>query len=221
MTRLPIHVKAKAVVLRKRGYSLSEISEELKISKSTSSLWLTNVTLPKRAIERLTKKKILGQYKTILIRQEKRKRLISFFEEKAASDLKTIRMSKNISKLLCALVYYCEGAKGTDRYVTFINSDPSLIQLFLFVFRKSFLIDESKFRLLMHLHTYHKENKQKLFWSNVTNIPIEQFMHSYRKPNTQKRIRENYQGCVSIRYYDAIIAKELLAYYRIAAKQFK
>lgn len=218
--RLPVDIKEKAITLRKKGYSLSEIANKLNISKSTSSLWLSNVSLPRLAIKRLTEKKILGQYKTILLRQEKRKRLIALFEQKAMKSLKTITLSKNISKLLCALVYYCEGVKGSDKYVTFINSDPSLVRVFLFLFRKSFVLNESKFRLLMHLHAYHSEKTQKLFWSKVTNISIDQFMHSYRKPNTQKRIRENYQGCVSIRYYDAIIAKELLAYYRIAAKRF-
>lgn len=218
--RLPLSVKEKAIRLRKNGYSLSEIATKLTISKSTCSLWLNNIPLPERAIKRLAEKKILGQYKTVLLRQEKRRRQIALIEQKATKNLKRITLSTNLSKLLCAMVYYCEGVKGSDKNVTFINSDPSLIRLFLSLFRKAFLLNESKFRLLMHLHTYHSERTQKLFWSKTTDIPINQFMHSYRKPNTQKRLRENYQGCVSIRYYDAIIAKELLAYYRTAAKLY-
>lgn len=218
--RLPIEIKKLAVQKRKAGYSLSEIASELHISKSTSSLWLHSIPLSEKGIRRLTKKKILGQYKTILIRQERRKRQTALIENNAMVTIKTIRLSKRLSKLLCALIYYCEGVKGADNHVTFINSDPGLVRLFLSLFRKAFSLDEKKFRILMHLHAYHSERTQKLFWNKITNIPFNQFLRTYRKSNTKKRIRENYQGCVSIRYYDVIIIRALLAYYRMATKRF-
>ncbi len=53
----------------------------------------------------------------------------------------------------------------------------------------------------------------KTFWSEVTSIPLTQFNKSYRKTNTGKTKKAGYQGCASIYYYDAKIAKELTALY--------
>ncbi len=91
--------------------------------------------------------------------------------------------------------------------------DPSLIALFLDLLRKGFKINESKLRILMHLHNYHDEVIQKEFWSIVTNIPFAQFHQSYWKPNTGKRKHAHYPGCIALSYYDAKIAKELKAIY--------
>ncbi len=64
----PTKVKDKAVGLRKKGYSYKEISSSLKIAKSTASTWLKTTKLSKKAILRLKKRKILGQYKSLLTR---------------------------------------------------------------------------------------------------------------------------------------------------------
>ena len=79
---------------------------------------------------------------------------------------------------------------------------------------KGFVIDEGKFRALIHLHDYHGEEKQINFWSKITRIPRKQFFKSYRKPNTGKRIKKDYPGCLAISYYDAKVAKQLWAYYK-------
>jgi len=38
MSRLPLNIKEKAISLRRKGYSIKEISVNLSIAKSTSSL---------------------------------------------------------------------------------------------------------------------------------------------------------------------------------------
>src|SRR3989338_5397304 len=43
----------KAVALRKRGYSMREISERLHVSKSSVSLWVRSVPLSPQALKRL------------------------------------------------------------------------------------------------------------------------------------------------------------------------
>ena len=70
----------------------------------------------------------------------------------------------------------------------------------------------------MHLHEYHDEEKQKKYWSKIANIPLKQFHRSFLKQNTKKRIRDNYPGCVSVSYYNAQIAKELIVLYNCFAK---
>jgi transposase-like protein len=220
MTRFSIEIKERAIQFRKKGHSLSELALKFKISKSTLSEWMKVVTLSSSALQRLKKKQILGQYKTILLRKKKRLDRNNKIFLKTKTSLHKFRVDKTNVKVLCALLYYCEGVKGTDKLVTFINSDPTLIKLFLFLFRKAFNINESKFRIIMHLHDYHNEKVQKKFWSELTKIPINQFYKTYRKPHSKKRIRNNYPGCVSIRYYDGIIASEILAVYKIVINKF-
>ncbi len=220
MIQLSIELKNKAKRLRKTGFSLKEISDKLNISKSTSSLWLRNIDLSLKAQQRLQKRKIFGQYKTILVRKNKRDKCQKELNKQSSLLLDQFSLDQRLSKILCSLIYFCEGAKRSDTLVTIINSDPNLIALFLALFRKSFNISEEKFRVIMHLHEYHDENKQKMYWSKITGIVTSQFRKTYIKPNTKKRIRESYPGCVSIRYYDAIIAKELLSLFKVFSIKF-
>ena len=220
MNKLPLSLKKQAVQLRIKGYSIAEISNELLIAKSTAWVWTNLVALPSQAIERLNQRKIERQKKSKESLARKKEAYIHIFQKNAEQSLKKVDLDANMAKLLCSLIYYCEGVKGTGKLVTFVNSDASLVKLFLALFRKAFTIDESKFRILMHLHEYHNEEKQKNFWSLVTGLPSNQFIKTFWKANTKKRIREQYPGCVSIRYHDAIIAKELLTWYKVAASHF-
>jgi hypothetical protein len=73
------------------------------------------------------------------------------------------------------------------------------------------VVNESKFHPCVHLHEYHSLEMQLDFWSKVTNIDKRQFIRPYIKGHTAKRKREGYQGCISIRYYDADLARRLTA----------
>lgn len=213
-----IKFKEKAIKLRRQGYSLKEISKILNIAKSTSSLWLSNVSLSTKAQSRLKSLKILGQYKSINTAHKKRVLQESILLGEVSQFLSKISITPGISKLCCALLFWCEGAK-VNNLVKFTNSDPLLIKTFLHLLRTGFDINESKLRIIMHLHEYHKEKRQKVFWGKVTKIPLRQFHRSYLKPNTGKRKRLNYPGCVSISYYDAKVAKELAAIYNVFAQR--
>lgn len=80
-------------------------------------------------------------------------------------------------------------------------------------------IDERKFRVLMHLHEYHDEEKQRVFWSRLTNIPRSQFLKTFRKPHTGKRVKEDYPGCIAIYYNSSETARKLKAIYKVFSEQ--
>lgn len=210
--------KEKAIFLRKQGSSLREISEVLKVSKSTASLWLRDLKLSSSALKTLEEKKTNGRKKGNDRQKEK-----SLQKEKnicvlTAQYLDTTSFSREQAKGLCALLYGCEGAKNDTR-AAFINSDPGLICFFLILFRKAFSVDEKKFRVQMHLHEYHDERRQLKFWANITGIPVEQFSKTFQKKNGGKNIREGYQGCISVRYNSADVQKELISVYREILKR--
>lgn len=212
-----IGIKERAITLRRRGYSLKEISELLKIAKSTASVWLANIALSTNAQKRLAQKQILGQYKTVLLKRRQKNLLRKANEAKAYEVIKNIPFSKEYIKLCCALMWWCEGNKNSS-FLRLTSSDVTLIRNFLSLLRKGFMLDESKFRALVHLHAYHNDYKQKRFWSQVTEIPLGQFHKSFQKNNSGKRTKENYPGCIAVTYYDARIAKELEALYNVFTK---
>ena len=201
-------IQQKAIKLRKSGFSLKEISDKLSISKSTASVWLKNTTINNVGKNRLNNKILDARKKGIERIKNKRKIVDSIINEKVILLLKDFKRDLITDKVLCSLLYWCEGGK-TEGAIYFTNSDPVLVKCFLKLLRGSFDINEDKFRVCLHLHSYHDENKQKMFWSKVTNIPINRFFKIYKKINTGKTKKNSYQGCISLRYYDHKTFKEI------------
>lgn len=208
--------KQQAVILRKQGCSLQEISIKLGVSKGTASIWLQRTPLSARARERIQKRRDEGSRKsraTLNSRTNKRLTEALGFAQKT---LGNIADTVDNSRLYCALLYWCEGEKSkNDKSLFFTNSDPLLVKLFLKHLRKGYAIEEQKFRVCIHLHSYHDSKKQLLFWSQVTNIPLTQFIKPYQKLNSGKNKRVGYAGCASVRYHDVRIARQIIAIARV------
>lgn len=209
--------KQKAINLRKKGYSLAEISKILYISKSSASVWTKTTILDERAVARL--KRIVENGQKIGIEKiiKKRTKILKDINDVVNHLFATLNFTKNIKKIFCALLYWCEGEKRGNS-VVFSNSDPSMIKTFITLLRNSFLIDEDKFRICLHLHPYHDVSRQKKFWSKITSVPIKKFSKVYIKKNGGKTPKKEYPGCVSLRYYDYKIAIELNNIWKMFSK---
>ena len=214
MPRHPIELKKKARSLRNIGYSVKEIAKQLKISQSTSSLWVRDIQLNERAQKRLRERRLLPYYKSAIRWRKKREEEERGIRSDVMKTIKGLKQDIKHIQIYCSLLYWCEGGKGYYESVRFVNSDPILIKTFLTLFPKGFRISENKLRVLMYLHSYHNEKTQKDFWSTLTKIPKTQFNKTFLKPNTKKRIRDNYPGCVAISYHDRKVARLLRAIYK-------
>lgn len=214
-----IETKHKAIKLRRAGFSIREIARKFGITQSTSSLWLRNVDVTEKGVDRLRKRQVLAQYRTSLKWRRKRRKDHKINIELAKRTLRRVRTDRNHCRLYAAILFWCEGGKADKRGVRFINSDPILIKTFLCLFRRGFDIDEKKFRALIHLHKYHNERKQKLFWSSITQIPLKQFNRSYIKLNTGKRVRTDYPGCLAVYYHNAPMARKIKAIFEEFARK--
>lgn len=208
--------KMQAIALRRRGYSVKEIAERVDIAQSTSSLWVRNVKMNSQAKNRIKQRRKQGMLRaqeTRAKKQQSQEAEIQAAAEEVCS--KAVPLSSAQTKLFLAVMYGCEGVKD-DRQsrLTFINSDPDMIAMFMDYFRGAYELDESKWRCCVHLHDYHNKDVEVDFWARISNIPREQFIKPYVKKSSQQRKREGYRGCLSIRYYDSGIAKELYSIYR-------
>ena len=203
--------------LRTEGKSLQEISTRCGIAKSTASLWVRDVILSEKALRILQKRFEYGKEKLKVIKLQNKLLEQKTLSKNAKNLLNKINIDTNTRKLICSIFFWTEGGKYTNSVVNFINSDPSMISTFLALLRKSFPIDESKFRALIHIHDYHNKRRLMTFWSELTNIDLKQFNKCYLKPHTRIRKRDGYMGCIRIKYYDAKIAKELRTIYNTFA----
>jgi hypothetical protein len=199
----------RAMELRSKGYSLREISEDLKISKSTASVWLSNVGITSAGYNRLERISDEGRRKGIEATKNKK------IQRQQNVANKTIKFVDNLDgynidqcKVFLAMLYWGEGAKTGNR-LTFINSDPLMIKTYLFLLRKCFKIDESKLRSVLHVHKYHDQDELLRYWQDITGINKKNFS-IYQKDNTAKRIKQDYKGCVSIRYGNINLFDEVL-----------
>ena len=191
---------------------MKEIARQLNVAKSSVSMWVRDVRLSATAKKRLLTKIKLGQFVAAQKKREKTKATEDSYLMVAKKEIGKLRIDKGYMKLLCALIYWCEGVKNVKYGMAFINSDPNLVKTFLKLLRNSFEIDEKRFKPLIHLHSYHDKTQELDFWSKVTNINKEQFRKPYVKPNIGKRIRNDYHGCLSLRYFSSDLARRLAAF---------
>lgn len=210
-------LKQQAIRLRKQGHLYQEIADELKIAKSTASVWTNGVLLSDTSQQLIAHKQLQSSRQRIAnlarLRKARTAQVDGQILQTALATLDGLKLTREHKRLLCAVLFWAEGEKNTAGGVRFINSDPAMVARFLSLLRAGFELDETKFRALVHLHDYHDEPKQLEFWSEVTAIPLTQFHKSYRKPHTGKQIHQDYPGCISVRYHDSNLGKLLKMIY--------
>jgi transposase-like protein len=205
----PIEIKEQVLDYRRKGYSIKELADRFGVAKSTISVWTRNIELEPAALTRLLARTRQGPVTAALAKKSRTDALNRLLLSNIKKDIEGLILTEYYGRLLCAMIYWCEGAKDSG-YVKFVNSDPELVRCFIDWIEKYFNTPRAKVRALMHLHEYHDPEKQLSFWAIRLNIERSQFHKSYSKPNTGKRIRHNYPGCIAVNYYDTMLAKQLL-----------
>lgn len=204
----------KAVKLERiKGKTYRELTQMFGIPKSTLSFWFGD-TLG-HPFDRAGQIKHLARIRPLAMQA------IQNRQNKQAEDLK-IKIREEIKnypfqnigaqKLFLAGLYWTEGAKHKKvSGLKFANTDPKLSLLYLTLLRKCYTIDESKLRIGLHLHYYHKIGETKKFWSELLNVPEERFWKVYiKKRSVTKKFRRNFMGICFINYSSSDTRKELL-----------
>lgn len=204
-------IRYQAAFLRKSGSSLGDIHKQLHVPKTTLHEWLKSTPHPlhlsqispsdwTRTIQPMAVEKLKSLKKA---RLEK----IRLSEIESAS--KFIFNPVN-AKALLSLLYWAEGYK-TGHSIEFINTDPKMSQLFIKLLRTCYSIDETRLRIQLHLHYYHRVKATKKYWSDLLNIPLSQFNKTVHKPRSkEKHFRRNIGGICAIRYSDYSLKESLV-----------
>ena len=195
--------KNRAIKLRKKGLSYSEILKEVPAAKSTLSLWLRNVGLAKRQRQKLTEKKRLAQIKGAQVRHNQRIERSRIITNRAFQEIGEI--TERELKLIGAALYWAEGSKQKEHNVSeqvmFSNSDPLMISVFLRWLVNICRISKQDLNYDLYIHESGKVKNAKNFWSKRLGI-MDNLLRVYFKKHiiTRRRnVGENYKGLIRIR----------------------
>ncbi len=101
------------------------------------------------------------------------------------------------------MLYWAEGYKSKNaNWVDLANSDPKIIEVFLNFLRKTYEVDERKFRVLLYCYADQDVRKLINFWSELTGVPSRQFIKPYIRKDFRKDGRKMEHGMIHIRYID-------------------
>ena len=201
-----IQEKEKAIKLRKRGFSYSEILKEIPVAKSTLSLWLRNVGLAKEQKQRLTERRLDAALRGAKVKKNQRLAITKEIKEKAKGEIG--KLSKRELWLIGTALYWAEGSKQKDHNVSqvvkFSNSDPIMIKVFLRWLQDVCKIPKSEisFRIALHKNTKNRLNKVQKYWANITSFSTSNFQKidwKKHQVNTKRRnIGEKYFGLLNV-----------------------
>ena len=198
------HLRAKARELRAEGLDYEEIAAELRVSKSSVSLWVRDIPRPARlSYEECRRRAAEGARR--YWETERPARETARAADRAAAAAQIGQLSERELLIAGAIVYWCEGSKSkpprpNDR-VVFMNSDPSLIRFFLrFLDTAGIPRDRVIFRVCIHENA--DAQAAQRFWLGITEASLQQFRKPTIKRHNPKTVRKNvgeaYHGCLRI-----------------------
>jgi len=181
-----INKKEQALSMRIKGYSYNEINKELGIPKSTLSGWFSNLALSPKAQQRIQSRVSQGVMNGLVKRNKKQTHLAwqraRKTQKEASRDINKI--SKRDLLIIGVALYWGEGYKKlkvikgkerTSHAISFTNTDPEMIKLFILFLEKVMEIPKSKMRASLRLFKDNNEEETLVYWCSVTGLSKESF----------------------------------------------
>jgi|SRR3989344_3555190 len=199
-------VVKKVRFLRNHGFSLPEISREMKIPKTTVFDLVKGVEILPEYLSEWTAKRG-GSRRTML----KKIKQAAVEGEKFVSHL----TKKEKILILCAL-YWAEGNKK-DFILT--NTDPALIRVFIRVLKDTLRLKNDQIRISLRLYEDLDKEKCLNFWSKIVGIPKSKFLTTNILPG--KKIGKLEYGMCRVRVVKGgDLLKKVMGINKIIAKRF-
>ncbi len=184
--------KKQALQLRRDGFSYSEIQKKIPVAKATLSLWLKNIKLSTRQINRLKQKRSEAAAKGA---QKKKHQAVLIAKTIKTSSIKDIKkISKREFWLIGIVLYWKERLYQNDfkKGVHFTSSDPDIVRLFL-----KWLHDIGGLKKEeIYLDIFISKNKKKKirevknYWSKITGFNLKSFSRVYLQKTRLKKTRK-------------------------------
>jgi len=209
--------RTKARELRKRGFSLKQITSSLEVSKGSVSAWVRDIELSTDLLANIRNQLRLAREKARITRLSRiAKRNIELYS-KCKDEM--LPFSKRDLWIAGVMLYAGEGYKTSDvsnQHIELTNSDPNILQVFIKFLLNSCGVLKGKIKIRLILYEDINPKEAQKYWSNELNIPFKQFQNpfikkSYRNIPTRHRRRAEF-GTAHINVYDVKIYRKVLAW---------
>ena len=221
-THYPLSTVELVLKMVQDGSSYSSITKKTRVPASTISTWKHNHDIPKnrsKQLEHLKRARILAAASKTRIRGQQLREAA----DRADQTVRSLKINKEVARALLAMLYWAEGTKGGKQaaMLKFVNTDPDLALLYITLLRRSYPVQEKKFRVGLHLAYYHNHADSVAFWSTVLQIPKLQFWKIHvKKRSSRKKYRKNFKGICSIYYGDDKLREEIMCVARGIEKKY-
>jgi hypothetical protein len=203
-------LKERARILRKLGWTYSEIQNKVPVHKITLSKWCRDIELTAPQIKARG-----GRYANRLRGAKanylKRQKEIAGIQKKAEGEI--CPLTPYEFKIAGAALYWGEGNKSHG--LAFSNSDPKLVKFMMRWFREICRVPNKKIKACLYLHTGQNEEKMKKYWERIIDIPLGQFNKTIFKQEgsaSRKYNRNQYKGTIKVQIFDEDLKHRILAW---------
>ncbi|NWF28101.1 hypothetical protein HW130_17820 [Streptomyces sp. PKU-EA00015] len=194
-------LRARARELRLQGMTYDQIQVELGCSKSSISLWVRDLPKPERKRSREEASAIARRGWEVTLRRREAERR----ETKSRAALDIGALSERELLLVGAALYWAEGTKDKPyarrERVTFVNSDPRMIQVFI-AWLDLVGIERERLRFHVMIHESADVTAAEQYWANLIGAYPAAFGKTTLKRHNPTTVRKNtgedYRGCLVI-----------------------
>ena len=209
--------KQKALQLRKKGLSYSQIKKIVRVSKSTLNNWLSDYPLSKERISELRgNNPIRIERFRNTMRMKKEVEENKYFEIVKSEIGKLSKREVIISGLF---LYWGEGTKAASCTTAISNTDPDLVRFYI-KWLNALGIDTGKLAVRLHLYKGMNIDNEVQYWSEYLNVPKSCFRKPYIKRSSLSDITyvNGYKhGTCNVLYY----GKDLYLYVKSSLKYLR
>jgi Homeodomain-like domain len=194
--------RAQARALRLAGHSYTEIAARLGVSKSSGSLWVRDLPRPTTHEQDYDARMAGARH---WFAQRRRRVFIERQNEKLQWANEIGPLTERELLIAGAVAYWAEGTKAkpwrTYERVTFVNSDPHLITLFLSYLRGCG-VDDDRLRLVVQIHESADVAAAEEFWASTVGVTRESLQTTSLKRHVpltnRKNTGDDYRGCLRV-----------------------
>jgi hypothetical protein len=218
MTKPLLEKHARAIELRKLGWSYPAIKSELKVSKASLSLWLHKYPLTEKQIRQLS----LSRARRIehfreTFQRKRQTTLDKIYEVEKVSLLPLSRREEYIAGLM---LYWGEGLKRSWGCVSFSNTNPTFIKFAMHWLIDCCAVSAQKLKVRFHYYSDMDVEKENIYWQKILGLPLSQFRNPYIKQSLRSQIKEKGgfgHGTCDLMVYDTILKEKILMGIKVIA----
>ena len=206
--------RQKAIDLRKQGKNYGQIKQELGVSKSTLSDWLSRYPLGKEQLKSLGQnrqysRQVAIEKTTITKRKKRQSRIQSTYEEQ---EKYWVSLSQKELEIAGLFLYWGEGSKRLNGSVFINNTDPNFLKFALYWYVKGLRIPKEKIKVDLHLYSDMNIQEEISFWSKALKLPVLQFRKPYIKVSTRVGIDQKGfgHGTCGLNVNDVLLKEKII-----------